>query len=296
MAQKTRVELEAMILANIRSEGILTRAVDLREVLDALVESFSCILDDYNANNGFFGIGSAGEVDVTKIADTSPVGKFLKDNGTWSAIVPRVTSQATPAAPTPDTSLYDQYNILALVNGAVFGAPTGGAVDGQPLIIRVTSVAAQTLSFNAAYRFQRFPAPTTTSAGRTSYLVFKYNSADGVWDCIHSTFFISEPAITAGPGAGSGSASYAGGIFGGLLTVVVSGSPTTNSIIATATNPNSFAFPLGCSVTFEPADAVSATAAFIRFGVGAVNGWTLRCGATGLAAGTYKFYVNVTPY
>jgi len=76
--------------------------------------------------------------------------------------------------------------VTALAAGATFGAPTGTPTDGQKLIIRIKdSGSAQTLAFNALYRFStNIPAPTTTVISKTVYMGFLYNAADTKWDCL----------------------------------------------------------------------------------------------------------------
>jgi len=100
--------------------------------------------------------------------------------------VPRVTTVASDAAPTPNIDTTDCYHITALAVGATFGAPTGTPYDGQPLVIRIKDDGtAHSLGFNAAYRFSTdLAAPTTTIPGMTLYIGLKYNSADLTWDCL----------------------------------------------------------------------------------------------------------------
>ncbi len=108
------------------------------------------------------------------------------DTLTNKRITPRVYSEASNATPTPNIDSYDMYELTALAVSATFSAPTGTPTDGQSLIIRIKdNNNAQSLSWNAIYRASTDLAlPTTTSANKTMYLGFKYNSADSKWDLL----------------------------------------------------------------------------------------------------------------
>lgn len=93
----------------------------------------------------------------------------------------RIQSIASNASVTP-TFGNDQVNITALVVGVTFNNPTGTAVDGWEIIIRIKSAAAQAITFGSQYRPFGGPLPTTTTAGKTMYIGMKYNAADTKWD------------------------------------------------------------------------------------------------------------------
>ena len=100
-------------------------------------------------------------------------------------IVPRLSTIATSATPTPFESTTDLFTVTALAANATFGTP-GLGVDGQTLTIRIKdNGTARVLAWNAIYRFSaEIPAPTTTVINSTLYLNFIYNTADGKWDCV----------------------------------------------------------------------------------------------------------------
>jgi len=108
------------------------------------------------------------------------------DTLTNKRITPRVYSEASNATPTPNIDSYDMYELTALAVSATFSAPTGTPTDGQSLIIRIKdNNNAQSLSWNAIHRASiDLALPTTTSANKTMYLGFKYNSADSKWDLL----------------------------------------------------------------------------------------------------------------
>jgi len=122
---------------------------------------------------------------VKTYADTkvSPDGTQTLTN---KRINPRTTAITSSSTPTPDVSTTDEYIITALAEAATFGAPTGTPVQGQKLIIRIKdNGTARALSWNAIYRASSDLAlPTTTTAGKTMYLGFIYNSTDSKWDFV----------------------------------------------------------------------------------------------------------------
>lgn len=130
-------------------------------------------------------ISNTGTLTLPTSSDTL-VGRATTDTLTNKRITARTASTASSATPTPNADITDIYELTALAAGATFGAPTGTPTDGQKLIVRIKdNASAQTLSFNALYRFStNIPAPTTTVISKTMYLGFLYNSADTKWDCL----------------------------------------------------------------------------------------------------------------
>lgn len=105
------------------------------------------------------------------------------------AFIPRVTTITSSSTPTPSGVASDMFTVTALAAAATFAAPTGTAVDGQLLIIRIKdNGTARTLAWNAIYRAGTDIAlPSTTVISKTMYLQFIYNFADTKWDFIGST-------------------------------------------------------------------------------------------------------------
>jgi len=101
----------------------------------------------------------------------------------------KVNSIESSATPTPAVDDFEstQYDVTALAENAIFGAPTtnGTLYDGQKLIIRIKdNGTARTLGFNAIYRAIGVTLPTTTTISKTQYLGAIYNSADTKWDVV----------------------------------------------------------------------------------------------------------------
>lgn len=104
-----------------------------------------------------------------------------------------ITSSATPA-PAAD---FDLFIVSALAANATFAAPTGTAVEGSRLVVRIKdNGTARTLAWNAVYQATTPALPTTTTVGSTLYLEFMYNAAGLTWDLLVSAIM---PAVTPPP-------------------------------------------------------------------------------------------------
>jgi len=107
-------------------------------------------------------------------------------------IVKRVVAVADGASITPNADTSDivtQANTQA-IGTLTMNAPTGSAVNGQGLVIRISSTAVQTFSWNAIYQGSTdLPLPTQTSgAGKTDYLGLVYNSTTTKWQVLAKNF------------------------------------------------------------------------------------------------------------
>lgn len=140
MAQKTRTELYTFILQKILSGGKRTDAENLRDVLDAIVEAAVNAQDDDDTNLGYLKVDSSGKVDISKIKQDTPAGKFSRDNGTWdnpaliSVLTGYVSGAGTISASdtilTAIQKLNGNYNpITAPITGFTSGAGTLSATD-----------------------------------------------------------------------------------------------------------------------------------------------------------------------
>lgn len=102
-----------------------------------------------------------------------------------AGLVGGVTSITSSATPTPNADRDSVYIVLALAEGAVFGAPTGSPVEGQKLTIRIKdNGTARTLGWNAIYRAISIALPSTTVLGKVLYLGLIYDSQDTKWDLV----------------------------------------------------------------------------------------------------------------
>lgn len=95
-----------------------------------------------------------------------------------------VTSSATvtPTASNDIVLITAQAASLALAN------PTGTWVQGQALMIRIKDDGTgRAISFDTNYRAIGVTLPTTTTAGKTTYIGIIYNSTDVKWDVVGVT-------------------------------------------------------------------------------------------------------------
>jgi hypothetical protein len=98
---------------------------------------------------------------------------------------PRVVSIATATAITPPSDTCDTYDVTALATGTTISAPSGTPTNSQKILIRIYSAAAQALAWDTAtYRPVGFTLPTSTGAGKWTYIGTVYNSNDLKWDVI----------------------------------------------------------------------------------------------------------------
>lgn len=96
-------------------------------------------------------------------------------------LVPRVTSVASSATPTPDADTTDLYDLTALAAAAAFATPTGTPVNGQPLTIRIKdNGTARGLTYSAAYVAGGVALPATTVLSKILTLSWLYNTANAL--------------------------------------------------------------------------------------------------------------------
>jgi subtilisin family serine protease len=99
-------------------------------------------------------------------------------------LTPRVVTLATGTTLTPPADTCDTYDVTALATGAAVGVPSGTATNSQKILIRIYSAVAQALTWNAIYQPIGVTLPTTTAAGKWTYIGIVYNSTSSKWDVI----------------------------------------------------------------------------------------------------------------
>lgn len=108
-------------------------------------------------------------------------------------IDPRISSTASASSVTPDISSYDAYYFTAQAATLTINATTGGTpVAGDKLIFRFKdNGSAQTLSWTTSgtnsYRAIGVTLPTTTTAGKVTYVGCIYNATESYWDVVAVT-------------------------------------------------------------------------------------------------------------
>lgn len=97
---------------------------------------------------------------------------------------PTIQSVASSATVTP-TFENDQVNITAQAAGLTLANPTGTAVDGWGMAIRIKdNGTARAIAYGTQYRAIGVTLPTTTVVSKTLYLGLIYNAADTKWDVV----------------------------------------------------------------------------------------------------------------
>lgn len=97
---------------------------------------------------------------------------------------PNILTVASAATVTP-TFAYDQVNITAQAAGLTIANPTGTAVDGHGILIRIKdNGTARAISWGTQYRAFNDALPTTTTISKTMYVGIVYNAADTKWDVL----------------------------------------------------------------------------------------------------------------
>lgn len=98
--------------------------------------------------------------------------------------IPNIQSVTSAATVTPTTT-NDEVVVTAQAVALALSNPTGTAVQGQSLIIRIKDNGTErSITYDTQYRAIGVTLPSTTVISKTLYLGFIYNSNDTKWDCI----------------------------------------------------------------------------------------------------------------
>jgi hypothetical protein len=99
-------------------------------------------------------------------------------------LAPAIQSVTSSATVTPTFS-NDQVNITAQAAGLTLANPTGTAVDGWGIVIRIKdNGTARSILYGTQYRAIGVTLPTTTVISKTLYLAMIFNNADTKWDVV----------------------------------------------------------------------------------------------------------------
>lgn len=97
---------------------------------------------------------------------------------------PAIQSITSAATVTP-TFADDQVNITAQAAGLTLANPTGSAVEGWGIAIRIKdNGTARAISYGTQYRAIGVSLPSTTVISKTLYLGMVFNNADTKWDVV----------------------------------------------------------------------------------------------------------------
>ena len=122
-----------------------------------------------------------------------PSNDLVSTDGTQTLTNKRVNTRAVSAGATsgtltPNGDTTDVFNAFGLTGTVTIATPSGTPVDGQRLVIRLedngSSRTVNWASGSGSYRVVGTTLPTTTSAGKITYVGCMYNTTDVFWDVI----------------------------------------------------------------------------------------------------------------
>lgn len=131
-------------------------------------------------------VGPASSVADRIAAFNGTTGKLLKDGGKTIAELraPAIQSVTSSATVTPTFS-DDMVKITAQAAGLTLANPTGTAIEGLGMVIRIKdNGTARSIAYGSQYRAIGITLPTTTVIGKTTYIAMIFNSDDTTWDCL----------------------------------------------------------------------------------------------------------------
>jgi hypothetical protein len=131
-------------------------------------------------------VGPASAVDDRIATFDSTTGKLIQDSGKTIADLraPAIQSVTSSATVTP-TFADDMVKITAQAAGLTLANPTGTAIPGLGMVIRIKdNGTARSITYGSQYRAIGITLPTTTVISKTTYIAMIYNSDDTKWDCV----------------------------------------------------------------------------------------------------------------
>jgi len=157
-------------------------------------QTLNTIVYSDGTNVSFADSGIVGQnpsfTSITATTGTLPITGNVSPSG---RITPRVSTSVSITSPLAWTSnTYDDYIITAQANALTINADAGSPVAGQKIIFRITdNGTAQALTWTTtgagSFRVIGVVLPTTTVAGKTTYVGAIYNSTASYWDVVAVT-------------------------------------------------------------------------------------------------------------
>lgn len=134
---------------------------------------------NFTLHNGKFdGVNSNNSVIIAENGESITIQ--INEVGEISNSVYQVTTTATL---TPNISLYNSFEITAQDGALTIANPTGTIGNFDGFVIRVTDDGTgRAITYGNGYRAFGSALPTTTTAGKTLYLICIYNATDDVYD------------------------------------------------------------------------------------------------------------------
>lgn len=136
---------------------------------------------DYMAPTG---ADHAFYIDGVKVFEIGTTAASIIVGGVAKALATREPVKQTVATAVTVTPTFAQdfVTVTALTSAVDFANPTGTAIDGHGIVLRIYSAAARAITWGSQYRPMGAALKTTTVAGKTLYVPMIYNAADGKWD------------------------------------------------------------------------------------------------------------------
>jgi hypothetical protein len=168
-------------------------AVSLEQVYDAIASAVTAgtgitIVDDDGANTTTISADPEFIRDTigTAMAGGVGIGVTVDDAGNTITIntIPDILTVVSAATVTPTFS-YNQVNVTAQAQNLTIANPTGTAVDGHGILLRIKdNGTSRTLTFGNKYRVFNDALPTATTINKTLYVGVVYNEADDKFDVL----------------------------------------------------------------------------------------------------------------
>jgi hypothetical protein len=191
----------------------------------------------YAVNDGVSYLGSSYInilISTGNLPTNGTYWNLLAQKGDATFVAPRVVTIADATSITVNADTTDeatQSNTQA-IGTLTMNAPTGTPVNGQKLLLRISSVNAQTFSWNAIFIPSSIASlPIATGTGDIDFFGFIYNSVSSKWECIsNNNNLVSAITISTAngvSGSSSGGSTPALTIALGAITPTSIGSATT---------------------------------------------------------------------
>lgn len=107
---------------------------------------------------------------------------------TWQPSTRAVAAGATSGTIAPNAATTDVLNAFGLTGAITLDTPTGSPADGHRLTLRLkddgTARGITWTTTSGAFRAVGITLPTTTVAGKITYIGCVYNSTDNFWDVV----------------------------------------------------------------------------------------------------------------
>lgn len=159
------------------SNGVIWEKIDNTDQVTSVAGRQGVVVLD-KTDVGLAAVDDTADVDKPVSTATANALNLKKDKA------PAIQNVASAAVVTP-TFTNDQVNITAQAVPLTLANPTGAAVDGWGMAIRIKDDGvARAIAYGANYRGFGLVLPASTTAGKELYLGMVWNAAAGKWDVL----------------------------------------------------------------------------------------------------------------